>query len=182
MVINVTVHTWRQNTSLSSCANGKKILKSKKTARSEHPTYWWSGQAPSIILKTELWVADIENLSAAFSCASWIQIIHQIKRIQYKIWKHALLDKVRSCIHGNYDAKQSHLMFNRPLYGHKKGVSWLVQLHRIRSFHAPFHLFSQCFYIHVISTKASILWRYSAIAILAILPDVAEKYCHFRES
>ena len=23
-----------------------------------------------------------------------------------------LLDKVRSCIHGNYDAKQSHLMFN----------------------------------------------------------------------
>ena len=26
----------------------------------------------------------------------------------------SLLAKVRSCIHGNYDANQSHLMFNRP--------------------------------------------------------------------
>ena len=34
--------------------------------------------------------------------------------------KVTLLDKVRSCIHGNYDTKQSHLMFNRSLYGHKK--------------------------------------------------------------
>ena len=68
----------------------------------------------------------------------------------------ALLDKVRSCIHGSYDAKQSHLMFNRPLYGHKKvcleqNISLLAQLHGIRQF----HLFSQCFYIRVISTKAS---------------------------
>ena len=35
----------------------------------------------------------------------------------------SILDKVMSCIHGNYDAKQSHLMFNRPIYGQKKGVS-----------------------------------------------------------
>ena len=31
----------------------------------------------------------------------------------------------------------------------------MVQLQGIRSFHAPFHLFSQCFYICIISTKAS---------------------------
>ena len=37
----------------------------------------------------------------------------------------------------------------------EQNMSWLVQLHGIRSFHAPFHLFSQCFYIRVMSTKAS---------------------------
>ena len=37
----------------------------------------------------------------------------------------------------------------------EQNISWLVKLHGIRSFHAPFHLFSQCFYIRVISTKAS---------------------------
>ena len=31
----------------------------------------------------------------------------------------------------------------------------MVQLHGIRSFHAQFHLFSQCFYIRIMSTKAS---------------------------
>ena len=72
----------------------------------------------------------------------------------------SLLDKVRPCIHGNYDTKQSHLTFNRPYMVIKKvcleqNISQLVQLHGIRSFHAPFHLFSQCFYIRVISTKAS---------------------------
>ena len=51
-------------------------------------------------------------------------------------------------------------MFNRPYMVIKKvcleqNISWLVQLHGIRSFHAPFHLFSQCFYIRVVSTKAS---------------------------
>ena len=51
-------------------------------------------------------------------------------------------------------------MFNRSLYGHKKvcleqNISRLVQLHGIRSFHAPFHLFTQYFYIRVITTKAS---------------------------
>ena len=39
-----------------------------------------------------------------------------------------------SCIHGNYDAKQSHLMFNRPYMVIKKvcleqNIFWLVQLH-----------------------------------------------------
>ena len=76
------------------------------------------------------------------------------------MYQDALLDKVMSCIHGNYDAMQSHIMFNRPYMVIEKvcleqSISWLVQLNGIRLFHAPFHLLSQCFYVRVISTKGS---------------------------
>ena len=47
----------------------------------------------------------------------------------------------------------------------EQNISRLVQLHGIRSFHAQFHLFSQCFYICVISTKAS---NYSVVIWYAI--------------
>ena len=51
-------------------------------------------------------------------------------------------------------------MFSVPYMVIKRRCVWnktflLVPLYRIKSFHAPFHLFSQRFYIHVISTKAS---------------------------
>ena len=49
-------------------------------------------------------------------------------------------------------------MSNMTVYGHKIGVSGTKHF-LIGSiaclFHAPFPLFSQCFYIRVISTKAS---------------------------
>ena len=65
-------------------------------------------------------------------------------------------------------------MFNRPYMVIKKvcleqNISWLVQLPGIRSFHAPFHLFSQCFYVRVISTKADIshAWTQGSSGIMS---------------
>ena len=82
----------------------------------------------------------------------------------------SLLDKVGWAIIGDFQKWSVSSYVYETIYGHKKVCHkkvcleqniLLVPLYGIRSFHAPFHYFSQCFYIRVIPNKASNVVFYS---------------------